>query len=67
MKKLTLLIVLLFTFAFPLLGQEDNVVEYGDTATGEITNREFEIEYSFSGAAGDVVSSILAQGGLSVA
>lgn len=39
-----------------VLAQEDsNTIAYGDTVVGEITNREFEIEYTFTGKADDVV------------
>ena len=34
---------------------EDNVINYGDIVTGEITNEEFEVEYTFTGNEGDVV------------
>jgi hypothetical protein len=34
---------------------QDQPIEYGQTVTGEITNRDFEIGYVFTGAEGDVV------------
>lgn len=37
-------------------GGSTNVLAYGDTVTGEITNREFEQIYTFEGAADDFVT-----------
>lgn len=59
MKRLvvTLSFLVLLIMATEAVAQDDgsNTIEYGQTVVGEITNREFEIEYTFAGAAGDVV------------
>jgi hypothetical protein len=58
MKRALLFISILALFCVfaPTLAQDDaNTIEYGQTVTGEITNRNFEIEYRFVGAAGDVI------------
>jgi hypothetical protein len=43
----------------PVAAQEgdsaENTIGYGETVSGEITNREFEVEYSFTGNAEDVI------------
>jgi hypothetical protein len=60
MKRLVL--VLIFLMAVPTtLAQEEEpaadsiMIAYGDEASGEITNREFEQVFTFEGSAGDVV------------
>jgi hypothetical protein len=51
-----LTLLALFCIAAPGLAQDEvPKVEYGETVTGEITNRYFEVEYLFSGSAGDVI------------
>lgn len=55
MKKLILTLVLC---ALPLhfaQAQEPDVIEYGETVTGEITNQNFEIPYEFRGKQNDVI------------
>jgi hypothetical protein len=52
--KYTAIILLTLMIAIPTFAQEPTL-EYGEPTTGEISNREFEIEYSFIGATGDVV------------
>ena len=62
MKKQIILVVTLLTIltiGLPVAAQDggdgDNVIEYGETVTGEVTNREFEVEYSFTGSASDII------------
>lgn len=61
MKKLFFLIMLLSLFVMPVWAQGDKPelpegrIVYGDSVTGEITSREFEVEYPFVAEAGDVV------------
>ena len=55
MRKLTILFAFLL-LSFAVYAQEGaNTLTYGDSMTGEITNRNFEVEYSFQGSAGDVI------------
>ena len=64
MKKLVSLIFLLvfaipFTYAQdpteePLADDDPATIAYGETVSGEITDREFEIEHYFQGVAGEV-------------
>jgi hypothetical protein len=55
MRKLTILFMfLLLSFAVHAQEGEDTLT-YGDSVTGEITNRNFEVEYSFQGSGGEVV------------
>lgn len=51
---LSLVAVMLIALA-PSFAQDGGAIEYNSTITGEITNDNFEVNYSFSGAAGDVV------------
>lgn len=39
----------------PAYAQGGGTIEYNSTVTGEMTNENFELAYTFSGAAGDVV------------
>lgn len=61
MKRLLLAVLLLsvLVFGLPVAAQDGgNVptfIEYGAIVEGEITNQEFEVEYSFAGTAGDVI------------
>lgn len=59
MKKAQFLIsiclILLMTIVTITQAQGDTPIEYGQTLTGEITNRNFEVPYVFSGAEGDVI------------
>ncbi len=55
-KISTLVLMILTVFTSVLSAQEDdNLLEYGQSATGEITNRDFEIEYSFTASQNDIV------------
>lgn len=57
MRRLTRMLALALIFllpAFSAAGQA-STIEYGQTITGEITNSRFEVEYTFSGSAGDVI------------
>jgi hypothetical protein len=49
-----LLVFLLAVWTLPAQAQ-DTPIEYGDTVTGEITARTFEVGYVFEGVAGDVI------------
>ena len=49
-----LLILALLTL--PAGAELDNLLAYGDVARGEISNRQFEIEYRFEAEEGDVIS-----------
>lgn len=59
MKRTLLLISVLAIFCLPVLTthaqKEDNLIAYGDTAAGEITNANFEAVFTFEGKADDVV------------
>ena len=41
--------------AFSVFSQDENSLAYGESATGEITNRHFEVEFAFEAEVGDVV------------
>ena len=48
----------MITTIFPTLvnaQQSNNIIKYGDTVSGNITNRKFEIPYDFKGKKGDIV------------
>jgi hypothetical protein len=49
-----IILLAVFMLALPVMAQ-DNVLAYGDSAEGEITSREFEVEYTFEGAADDII------------
>lgn len=49
------IVVLLSAMVSSVLSQDGESLSYGESATGEITNRHFEIEYEFEAQAGDVV------------
>lgn len=53
MRKLIILFLLII-MVIPAMAQ-DNVLAYGDSVEGEVTNRDFEVEYVFEGAASDVI------------
>ncbi len=57
MRMLKVLFALLIIGAtvFPALAQ-DTVLEFGQAVTGEISDREFEFEYSFAGEEGQLIS-----------
>ncbi len=48
------LLVLAFVMIAPSLAQ-NSTLTYGDTVTGEITNENYEVPYTFEGAEGDVI------------
>jgi len=65
MKRLTTLIVLvaLLVVALPTQAQGDATpIAYGETVQGEITNGSYEVFYTFTGTAGDIVVAELTQG-----
>ncbi len=47
--------LLICVTAFTALSQDENSLVYGESTTGEITNRHFEVEYVFAAKEGDVV------------
>lgn len=51
-----LLVFTLLPHAFIYAQDDDSVIEYGSRTKGEITNRNFEIEYQFEGTSGDIVA-----------
>lgn len=56
---IALLCVLLVVPVLSVGAQDDggaNLLAYGDTVTGEIENRQFEVIYTFAGTAGDLVT-----------
>lgn len=58
MKKVAILFILTFML-IPVSAQEENTentITYGDSVEGEITNRNFEVEYAFEGAADDIIN-----------
>jgi hypothetical protein len=57
MKKLVLLVLILCALVPSLVHSQESedTIQYGQTLIGEITDREFEVEYYFQGKAGDVV------------
>lgn len=59
MRKIFILLVIALSFAFPATAQ-DTTIEYGQTVTGEITNREFEVPFDFEGSEGDVLIILMA-------
>lgn len=54
MRKWLLIVLVVLVSVVPVYAQE-NILTYGDEVEGEITNRAFEVEYTFKGEAGDVV------------
>lgn len=52
---LLLMIGLLSLTLAPLFAQDDDMIAYGDTVSGEVTNANFEVPFRFEGAAGDVI------------
>lgn len=50
-----ILAVMLFAPMALAFAQDEGPLGYGDSIQGEITNRNFEIEYSFEGTVGEVV------------
>lgn len=61
MKRLTILLIVLalVLMALPMANAQgtagDGVLEFGETERGEISNETFEVEYTFTGTAGQVV------------
>ena len=55
-RPIAILLSILLLVGLQVSAQDDDdVLEYGDTVLGEITNSEYEVEYTFSGSAGDVI------------
>lgn len=48
-------VFLLFPISVYAQDDEDGTLKYGDVVSGEITNRDFEVEYSFIGGEGDII------------
>ncbi|MBI5930585.1 MAG: hypothetical protein HY862_14855 [Chloroflexi bacterium] len=65
MRKLciTIILFMLLFMALPSIAfaQDDGLktIAYGETVTGEVTSREFEIDYVFGGKAKDVIAVFL--------
>lgn len=68
MKRHFVILYPLFIFAIvcvlyapPVRAQDDEIplLAYGDTASGEITNRAFEVPFRFEGAAGDTIVVVM--------
>lgn len=63
MRRLCLILCLLFimlpSVTFAQDGPEIKKIAYGETVTGEVTSREFEIDYLFEGKASDVIAVFL--------
>ena len=61
MLKRLLIVTVLLTLLYPatlITAQEETktpVITYGETASGEISNLNFDVEYFFEGEAGDVI------------
>ncbi|GAB4508739.1 MAG: hypothetical protein OHK0046_02110 [Anaerolineae bacterium] len=55
LKNVFLVLLFLLSFQVMTLRAQDTPIEYGQFVTGEITNREFEVSYTFTGDAGQVV------------
>jgi hypothetical protein len=55
MRQLLAMLFVTFFVAFSTVAQDESTIEYGQLVTGEITNREFEIPYTFTGKGGDVI------------
>lgn len=54
------LVVLLCSLALPATAQDPTKpLSYGQTFTGTISNREFEVLYTFTGSAGDIILAIM--------
>jgi hypothetical protein len=54
MRRLFFTLILGLLLVTVAIAQDDNTINYGDLVTGEITNQDFELEYSFEGSEGDV-------------
>lgn len=55
MKKLLLSVVAFVLVVSGVYAQDGEGIVYGDTVTGEITNRDYEVLYTFEGSADDIV------------
>jgi len=53
--RMITILILILSSAFVVQAQDTTPIAYGEVVSGEITNDTFEVAYSFSGAAGDVV------------
>lgn len=51
----SLMLMALLCAASLVSGQDVDTIEYGESVTGELTDREFEIAYEFTGSEGDVI------------
>jgi hypothetical protein len=59
-------VLLLLVFAVAVTNAQDEAggdgsINYGDPITGELTDREFEVEYYFEGRAGDVIIAAMGE------
>ncbi len=55
-KLLSLILICIFVFSGAVLAQDvENTLSYGGTLEGEISDREFEIEYSFESTEADII------------
>jgi hypothetical protein len=56
MKKLIISIILTMSLCVSVFGQEKKLLEYGESVEGEITDKDFEVEYLFNANEGDVIA-----------
>lgn len=62
MRSIFLSVLLTFFVCIPVLAQEDenrNTLTLGESVTGEITDQNFEVEYTFEGDEGDVIAAFM--------
>lgn len=69
MNKITLrltaiaLVLLVLVSSLPVAKAQDDALQYGQTVKGELTNKTFEINYTFKGEKGDVIVARMARDG----
>ena len=59
-RTMLFVVVLLLVFFTSLIASAQDELSYGDSADSEITDKEFEVEFTFEGSEGDVVVITLA-------
>jgi hypothetical protein len=61
MGRFTLILCLLAAFAAPAAAQNGNVIRYGETVSGAITDDAARAQYAFRADAGDVIGAAMAR------
>ncbi len=61
MGRFTLILCLLAVFAAPAAAQNGNIIRYGETVTGAVTEDAVRVQYAFRADAGDVIGAAMAR------